>query len=94
MSARVVPANPARMLEGALVDAEQNARIARSPGGNTWASTVYKGDPKPKECATCNKRGVHMQMINAGAIECSHIECPNRKRCTAQASDKAPEVQS
>uniref|UniRef100_C5CJL7 Uncharacterized protein n=1 Tax=Variovorax paradoxus (strain S110) TaxID=543728 RepID=C5CJL7_VARPS len=58
--------------------------------GSTWAATVYKGDPKPKECATCNKRGVHMQMINAGAIECSHIECPNRKQCTAMPCDKVP----
>jgi len=94
MSARIIPANPGRMLEGALADVERNSHIARSQSGNTWASTVYKGDPKPKACATCNKRGVHMQMINAGEIECSHIECPNRKRCTAQVADKVPEASS
>lgn len=92
MNTRRIPANTKRMVEGAIVDAKRNAELAVRSSGNTWAATVYKGDSKPKECATCNKRGVHMQMINVGEIECSHIECPNRKRCTAQPSADVPGV--
>lgn len=90
MSTRTIPINPKRLLEGALADVQKNSGIARSPMGSTWDATVYKCDPKPKECATCNKRGVHMQMINVGEIECSHIECPNRKHYTAMPCAKAP----
>lgn len=50
---------------------------------STWDATVYKGEPDVTKCATCNKRGLHMKMISRGDIECSHVECPNRKRFTA-----------
>lgn len=88
MSARHIPANPKRMLEGKLANIERDHRTSGPSAGNTWAAMVFKGDPDPKECATCNKRGTHMRLIAVGEIECSHIECPNRKRCTAQPGAK------
>jgi hypothetical protein len=56
------------------------------------ARPVYSS-PKPAEaCGTCSKKGKHMQLIARGTIECSHVDCPNRNRVTAQPrrTDPAP----
>ena len=52
------------------------------------AGTVYVDKAKPAmECKTCNKRGLHMTLIARGEVECSHIDCPNRRAFTAQPRD-------
>lgn len=54
------------------------------------ARAIYTAPKQPEACGTCNKRGAFMSALNRGAIECSHIDCPNRKRCTAQPSARLP----
>ena len=88
MNSRRVPANTSRMVEGAVSDAKRDARLAIGSTANTWEATVYKGAKEPVACATCSKRGTHMRLIASGEIECSHIACPNRRRYTAQPSDR------
>lgn len=54
------------------------------------AGPIYTAPKKPKHCNECGRKGVHMDMLNAGVEECSRIPCPNRKTCTAQPSQQGP----
>lgn len=58
---------------------------------NPWDAPVYKGNPEPKECSVCHKKGKHLRSIADGLIECSHVECPIRQRQTARPTDKPDE---
>jgi len=50
------------------------------------AGTVYTAPPLPTTCNACSRRGDAMSAVTRGAVECSHLACPNRKHITAQPS--------
>lgn len=52
------------------------------------SGTIYKGDPKPKaSCVLCMRSAEFLANMQRGLCECSHVQCPNRKK--AWASDIA-----
>lgn len=44
-------------------------------------STVYKGDPAPKEaCGVCLRSAEFLAKMQRERGECSHVDCPHRKK--------------
>ena len=81
--------NARRQLEGAVADAKRNADHAVRGPSSPLAGTIYVDRAKkPTECGTCLRKGAFMAAINRGDGECSHIDCPNRKRVTAAPCQK------
>ena len=52
--------------------------------GCTLGGTIYTAPPDPKQCSACGKQGAKLFQIVRGIWECSAVECPMRKRLTAQ----------
>lgn len=83
---RVVPCNPARQVEAASADAKRDARASMPSAPHPLAGAIYTAPSDPKNCSTCNRRGMRMSEVARGDVECSHIECPHRKSFTARPS--------
>lgn len=62
----------------------QRRGLGADTGDSPLAGPIYTGEKDPVECMTCKKRGKWMKHIARGESECSHIDCPHRKRYTAR----------
>lgn len=76
----IVKANHSRRVQAALADAQSNSKRIGT-GASPLAGPIPKGDPKPTDCATCGKTAKRLQRLADEEWECSHVECPCRRKC-------------
>lgn len=77
----VVAVNVKRVIEGFMEDSNKRPPTSHSIMG----ATIYVDRTKvPESCDQCIRRATAMKMVYAGHDECAHVECPHRKRVTAQ----------
>lgn len=89
MSSRHIPANPRRMADGAIETAQRNSRACGGSSASPLAGPVFVDRSKVTDCGTCGKSAAKLEQLQRGGFwECSHIECPKRKRPTAQEAQR------